>query len=179
MVATDGLGEHPGRVDALDLVARGHPGILRDGVRGHDGLEGGVPDPAQGLACEDAVRHDGIDLGRAGLAQLLGRLADRHARVGHVVDHDGNVVIDVADEGHGGELVALPPHVVDDGEVDVELVGDGRHAFGAAGVRRHDHGRVPVVDVRLDPVNDLRLGIQVVDLKIRILISFGSRNFFY
>ena len=47
MVPPDGLREHHGDVDALDLLALTHVHVLRDGVGHHDGLKVGCVDPVQ------------------------------------------------------------------------------------------------------------------------------------
>ena len=45
--------------------------VLRDGVGDDDGLKVGRVDPVEGGAGEDAVRQHSVDLGRAGLQQLV------------------------------------------------------------------------------------------------------------
>lgn len=46
------------------------------------------------------MRDDGENLGRARLDELGRGEPDRAARVGHVVDEDGNLADDRADEDH-------------------------------------------------------------------------------
>ena len=60
--------------------------------------------------------------------QLLGSVADGAAGVGHVVHEDGHAVLDVAHQHHAVHLVGLLPLLVDQSEVHVQPVGDGRHA---------------------------------------------------
>lgn len=55
-------------------------------------------------------------------------MADGAAGVRHVVHQDGHAVLDVAHQYHAVHLVGLLPLLVDEGEVHVEAVGDGRHA---------------------------------------------------
>lgn len=55
-------------------------------------------------------------------------MADGAAGVGHVVDQDGHAVLDVTDQHHAVHFVGLLPLLVDEGEVHVEPVRDGRHA---------------------------------------------------
>jgi len=128
------------------------------------------------------VRHERIDLLDALLNERLRRELDRAARVGHVVDEDGDLVLDVADEelhlALGIGPVALGPVTVDQGKVAVEAVGEGRRTaaverqgrvsvederrrdeerdapLGTAGVRRDDDSVAPVGDVVLDPPAD-------------------------
>ena len=76
-------------------------------------------------------------------------MADGAARVRHVVHEDGHLALGIADEDHGGDLVGALPLLVDEGELDVEPVGDGRHPLGAARVRGDDDGVPPVLNVLL------------------------------
>ena len=48
MVSPDGLREHHGDVDALDLLALSHVLVLRDGVGHHDGFKACGIDPVKG-----------------------------------------------------------------------------------------------------------------------------------
>lgn len=80
------------------------------------------------------MREDGVDLRGTGLLQLLRRVADRPAGVGHVVHQNGNAIVDVADEDHRGDLVGAFSFLVNERKVDIEAVGDGGDALGAAGV---------------------------------------------
>ena len=90
------------------------------------------------------------------------RLVKRAARVRHVVDEDGDLVPDVADEHHAADDVGPRALLVDQGEGHVEAVGHGRGALGAPGVRGDDD-EVVDVEVLADPLEDGRLGVQVVD----------------
>jgi hypothetical protein len=70
-----------------------------------------------GYDCNDLtrfVRHD-----------CFGRFDERAARVGHVVDEDGDFVLDVADEDHAGDFVGARALFVDEGEAEVKAVGYG------------------------------------------------------
>jgi hypothetical protein len=60
------------------------------------------------------VRHDGF-----------GGFDESAARVGHVVNEDGDLVFYVADEDHTGDFVGARTLFVDEGEAEVEAVGYG------------------------------------------------------
>jgi len=47
------------------------------------------------------------------------------AGIGHVVNEDGDFVFDIADEDHAGDFVGTGTLFVDEGEAEVETVGDG------------------------------------------------------
>ena len=70
----------------LNFGTLSHLLLLRYGIGDDYGLEVGVVDARDRVAAEYAVCADGVDLGGAGLVQLLGGQAERAARVGHVVD---------------------------------------------------------------------------------------------
>ena len=78
-----------------------------------------------GVARQNPVRHDGDDLlGAALVDQGLGGFGQGAAGVGHVVDEDGGLGGDGADEDHAGDFVGAGAFFVDEGEADVEAVGD-------------------------------------------------------
>ncbi len=95
---------------------------MRNGVCDDDGLKVRVVDLADGIAAKDTVRADGVDLGGAGLLQLLRRQTKRPTRVGHVIDQDGYAVGDVADEHHGADFVGAHTLLVDQGKVNVQAI---------------------------------------------------------
>ena len=70
------------------------------------------------------MRRAGVDLGRAGLAQRLGAGDQRAAGDDHVVAHDRDLALDVAD--HLGDLgdVVRGPRLVQDREVGLEHLGE-------------------------------------------------------
>ena len=69
--------------------------------------------------------HDGDDLARFVRHYRFGGFDQSAARVGHVVDEDGDFVLDVADEDHAGDFVGARALFVDEGEAEVEAVGYG------------------------------------------------------
>ena len=72
-------------------------------------------------------------------------MADGAAGVGHVVHQDGDAVLDVSHQHHAVHLVGLLPLFVDQSEVHVQTVGDGRHA-----VRRHGEKQTLDTDYTLN-----------------------------
>lgn len=119
------LGQRGRDVDGLDAVAQGLLGLVRHRV-GHDNvLELAVVQRLDGIAAEDAVGDDGQRILRAVLDDDVGGLAQRAARVGHVVDDDGGFTRHVADQNHARDLVGAGALLVDQGEAKVEAVGNG------------------------------------------------------
>lgn len=64
-------------------------------------------------------------------------MADGAAGVCHVVHQDGHAVLDVTHQHHAVHLVGLLPLFVDEGEVHIQAVCDGRHAGWKTGRRTH------------------------------------------
>lgn len=86
------------------------------------------PTPVQRLdrvPAQDTVRDDGDDFGGAVGHDGVGGFDEGAAGVGHVVDEDGDFVGDVADEDHARDFVGASAFFVDEGEAEVETVGDG------------------------------------------------------
>lgn len=54
---------------------------------------------------ETLTGGDGQDLLRVGIAQKTGGLVEGAARVGHVVDQNGDLVADLADEHHPADNI--------------------------------------------------------------------------
>ncbi len=59
------------------------------------------------------VRHEG-----------LGSFGERAAGIGHVVDEDAGFVFNVTNEDHAGDFVGARALFVNQGEAEVETVGD-------------------------------------------------------
>ena len=66
------------------------------------------------------MREDGVDLGGAILQEFVGGEADGAASVGHVIDEDGDSVLDVTHQCHARHLVGLLTLLVDQGKLHVQ-----------------------------------------------------------
>lgn len=119
----------------LDFRAVFHVGVLGNGVGDDNGLEAGVVNSADSGTTEDSVGQDGVDFEGASLNELVGRVTDGAAGVGHVVDEDGHSVFHVTDEYHTRHFVGLFPFLVDESKVDVQSIGD--RCYSAKGKFRH------------------------------------------
>ena len=89
-----------------------------------------------GRAREDAVRRGDVDLAGAVLVERVDRVDHRAGGVDHVVDHDGDLAVDVADEVHGLGDVVRRAHLGEHGEIGVEPVGEALGELHAARVGR-------------------------------------------
>jgi len=60
----------------------------------------------------------------------LGGFDERTAGIGHVVDENGNFILNVSDEDHAGDFVRAGSLFVDEGETEVKAVSDGGCSVG-------------------------------------------------
>jgi len=120
-------------IDLLNLRTLRNLVLQRDSICHHELLQSALVDHLEGGSAEDTVRHDGEDAGRALVEQVARGKAERAAGVGHVVHEDGNFALDGPDEDHPRDFVGLFALLVEEGEVDVEPVGNG---CGAGNERR-------------------------------------------
>ena len=68
---------------------------------------------------------DGIDFLSAMLHDCVSSFDEGAAGIGHVVNNDGDFALDVSDENHAGNFVRSGTFFVNQGELEVEAVGDG------------------------------------------------------
>ena len=104
------------------------------------------------------MRDDGDDLARAVLHDGVCGFDERAAGVGHVVDEDGGFAADVADEDHAGDFVGPGSLFVDEGEAEVEAVGNGGGSVSRVSVcaGRFMDGLIEMRAVSPSPIVDTR-----------------------
>lgn len=141
----------------------------------------------------------GDHIPRAVFDQRIRRLGQRATRVGHVVDEDGGLAHDVADQRHARHLVRALAFLVDEREGEVQSVGHAGCALGTAGVGADDHAFVlvgvvaavfcccsssrssssassftGVDEVLADPFHRRGLGVEVVDRDVEEALDLGG-----
>lgn len=84
------------------------------------------------------------------------------AGVGHVVDENGDLVLDVTDEDHATNDVGSGALLVNQSKGRVEAIGNRGGTLGTTSIRRHDDA-VLNVQVLADPAKHRGLGVKVVD----------------
>jgi len=119
------LSEGGADIDGLDAVALLLLVGMGDSVGDDQTAETAAVQVFDGLAGQDAVHDDGVDFLGAVLHNGVGGLDERAAGIGHVVNDDGNLVLDVADQDHAGDLVGTGTFLVNQGELEIEAIGDG------------------------------------------------------
>ena len=108
--------------------------LMRHSIADNKPAELAIIDDLDRIAGQDAVGDDGEDLSRAVVHDRVGGFGQRAARVGHVIDEDGDLVFDVADEDHARDFVGALALFVDQGEGEVEAVGYCCCSVGGKGV---------------------------------------------
>jgi len=146
VVLCEELGDRSIRRDALDRIGED----LRDGqdfefrseqrflirqrVRYDDTFDRGFREHANRVASEDAVRGTRVDLGRATFDERFGGFGERAAGRDHVVDDDGDLARDVADDLRDFRDVGLRAALEDDRDIGAKAFGEILSARHAAGI---------------------------------------------
>lgn len=99
---TNGLGKDGGNVNDLELGAEA--AVLRLGHRVGDEylVNGRGVDAGNGIAAENTVGKQGVDLEGALALEKLGSAGNGVGRVAEIVHQDADAVSDVTDEHHAG-----------------------------------------------------------------------------
>jgi hypothetical protein len=148
-------------------------------------------DILNGVTAEDAVRDNGKHFGSAMLikrSSCFGKLhcnssqqlritsdsaeAYRSASICHIIDDDGNLVLDITNEDHAADNIGSRALLVNEGKSRVETVSNRRRALGTACVGR-DNDAVLDIQVVFDPAKHGRLRVQVVDRDIEEALDLG------
>lgn len=125
MRASARFGKGRANVNGLDLVAEQLLVLMGHSVGDHETAEAAIVEVLDCLSGENAVRDDCDNFARAVLHDRLSGLDERPAGVCHVVDDNGNLILDVADEDHPGHLIRTRTLLVDQSELKVKAVGNG------------------------------------------------------
>jgi hypothetical protein len=120
--ASAGLCQCRADIDGVNLVA--HLLLLLVGYCvGHDDtVQATVVDVLNGIAGENAVYDNSVDLLGAVLHDGVGGFDESTTCIGHVVNNDRNLVFDISDEDHSRDLVGTRTFLVDESELQVETV---------------------------------------------------------
>lgn len=132
------FGERRADIDRCNLVADLLLFFVGHGVRDDDAAQAAVVDVLDGVAGEDTVDDDGVDFPSSVLHHSVGCLDESTAGIRHVVNDDGDLIFDVTNEHHAGNLVGTGTFLVDQGELRIQPVSD---ASGSVG------GKVSKIDI--------------------------------
>lgn len=191
--ATASLGQRGRDVNSLNLIAQLLLLGMGNSVGNHQTFQSAAVQVLNGLAGQDAVNNDGVDFLCAVLHDGVGSLDKGTAGIGHVVDDDGNLVLDATDEDHARDLVGARTLLVNEGELQVKTIGDGSGTnrdsvrsstiygctrkmylpLGTTGVGA-DNDAVAHVEVLTNPLQHARLSIQVVHWDIEKALDLAG-----
>lgn len=124
------FGECRADVNCCDPVADLFLVLVRHGVRNDDTAEAAVVDVLDGVTRKDTVDDNSVDFLSTVLHDGVGGLDKSSASIGHVVDDDGNLVLDVTNKDHSGNFVGTRALLVDQGELRIQSVSDGGGTVG-------------------------------------------------
>ena len=119
MRPSTGLRQRRANVNRLQLPTHLLLLLVRHRVGHHHFTQSTPVQRLNGLPAQDAVRDNGHHLLGSSSQERVGGFDERPTRIGHVVDDDGRLVPDVADEHHARDFIRLGTLFVDKGEAEV------------------------------------------------------------
>ena len=143
----------------LQLLTRLHIPLHGHRVRHHDPAQLALVQHLDRIPRQYPVSDDSDDFARAVRHDCLSGFHERAAHVGHVVDED-----------HAGDFVGAGALFVDEGEAEVEAVGDGGYSLRTPASGLHN------LQIRLDPPECTRLRIQIIDRHIEEALYLASMH---
>jgi hypothetical protein len=87
-------------------------------------LETAAVQVVDSISGENTVHNDGVNLECAVLHNGVGGLGECAAGVSHVVDDDGNLVLDITDKNHARDLVGTGAFLVDESKLQIQAIGN-------------------------------------------------------
>ena len=116
------------------------PGVRpeRYGVGNHEFVQHGAFDALHGGAGQYGMGAVSANLDGALRFERVGGFAEGVGGVHHVVDEDAGAAFDVADNIHDDRVIGTRSPFVDNGEIDLEPLGDGAGANDAAHIGGDD-----------------------------------------
>ena len=125
-----GFRESRADIDRCNLVTDLFLLFVRHGIRDDNTAQAAVVDVFDRIAGKDAVYNNGVDFRGPMLHHRVGRFDKGSASIGHIVNDNGNLVLNVTDEDHAGDLVRTRTFLVDEGKLQIEAVGNTRRSVG-------------------------------------------------
>jgi hypothetical protein len=173
MSSSDSLGKGSRYIDDLELGTSLNLVTQRHGVGNNETREDRAVDGVNGLATQNTVSDDGIDFTGTVLVDGLSSLGKSSTSVCHVINQDGDLVLDVTNEHHATNDVGARTLLVNKSESSVQAVSKRGSTLGATSVGGNDHA-VFHVKVLSDPTKDGGLCVKVVDWDIEEALNLRS-----
>ena len=120
-----GFRESRADIDRCNLVTDLFLLFVRHGIRDDNTAQAAVVDVFDRIAGKDAVYDNGVDFPGPMLHHRVGRFDKGSASIGHIVNDNGNLVLDVTNKDHSGNLVGTRAFLVDQGKLRIQSVSDG------------------------------------------------------
>lgn len=118
------LGQSWADIYSLNPVAKLFLFCVRHGVCDNKALKTTTVQVADGIARENSMRDNCIDFLGPVLHNGISGFDESAASVSHIVDDNRDLVLDVSDKHHAGNLVGASSLFVDEGELKIETIGD-------------------------------------------------------
>lgn len=111
-------------IDRGNLVADLFLFFVGNSVGHHNTAEAAVVDVIDGITSKYAVDDNGVDFLGTVLHHRIGCFNEGSAGIGHVVNDNGNLVLNVANKHHSGNFVGARTFLVDQGELRIQPVSE-------------------------------------------------------
>lgn len=121
---TASLSKSGTNIDRLDTIASLLLLSVGDGVGDDETAETATVQVLNGLTRENTVDDDGVNFLCAVLHNGISSFDKSTAGISHIIDNNGNFVLDVSDENHAGNLIGPGTFLVYQSELQIETVGD-------------------------------------------------------
>lgn len=130
MGSPNGLRNGRTNIHNLQNVATGLLIQKWDRVRNHDSRQFTLIQSLDCVSGEDTMGYDSDYFAGFVGHDRFGSFDECAARIGHIVDKNGDFVYDVADEDHAGDFVGTGAFFVDECETEVKTICDGGCSVG-------------------------------------------------
>jgi hypothetical protein len=118
------LGQSRADIYSLNLIALLFLFGMWHGVCDNKATETAAIQVADGIARKDGVSDNCIDFLGPVLHNGISSFDESAASVGHIIDNNRNLVLNVSNKYHSGNFVGASSLFVDEGELKVEAIGD-------------------------------------------------------
>jgi hypothetical protein len=167
------LGQSSTDIHRLNLTAPLLLALMGHRVRHHNPAQLALVQNLNRIARQNAMCNERDNFPSTIRHHSLSGLCERAAGVCHIVDQNGDLVLDIADQNHAGDFVWSRTLLVDKSKGAVEPVGDGGSSLGAASVGTDDDC-VPHVQVALYPPQSTWLCIEVVNRDVEKALDLAG-----
>lgn len=111
-------------INRLDAVAQFLFVFVRHCVGDDNLLELAAVQCLDGITAQDTVRDDCERIFCAFSDQNVCGLDESATGIGHVIDKDGRLALDVSNENHAGDLVGAGTLLVNESKAEIQAIGD-------------------------------------------------------